>query len=374
MKTSITSKYGTISLKQSTKVGFDDIVTLHAQITPPDNKNMVGTDVCLQGCTDSDIETAKSLFLKFPGENILEETKYGQVIEKNGQIANIYINGVKVAEEQNFLFSYNVTSLTKQLKKALNRERTNVGRSAYTDRVKNILQICSSYKVIKELVDDLQQFSSGKRHDELNWNEIAMYASKKMCETDRNTTFVTSKDLEQEPDLIDEMKRGGFNPVIVPDNLAIKMNDYNEGAKEGTTLNTTQQYYADQEKTFEPKVIPVKQLNFAEKKVFERTNEILELIGGKPTVVKDILIAETLYNANYRPDVVGLWSQDKGRILIKRSQLKDFQSYAGTLLHECAHARSGASDVSRDFEIELTDIIGILAGNCLKSSDKEGQK
>ena len=139
IKVIITSKHGVITLTQSSKAGFDDIVTLHAKISETNNPSMVGTDVALAGCSDFDISTAKSLFLKFSNATILETTKYGQVIKNDTSVANIYINGVKVAEEPNFLFSYNITSLNKQLKKALNRERTNVGRTAYTERVKSIL-------------------------------------------------------------------------------------------------------------------------------------------------------------------------------------------------------------------------------------------
>ena len=56
-----------------------------------------------------------------------------------GTAARIYVNGLRVAEEPNFLFSYNITSLTKGLRAALNRERSNVGRQAYSERVKAIL-------------------------------------------------------------------------------------------------------------------------------------------------------------------------------------------------------------------------------------------
>ena len=44
-------------------------------------------------------------------------------------------------EESNFLFSYNVTNLTDTMKKRLNRERLNVGRTTYSDRVKSILEV-----------------------------------------------------------------------------------------------------------------------------------------------------------------------------------------------------------------------------------------
>lgn len=46
------------------------------------------------------------------------------------------MNGLRVATEDNFLFSYDITSLTAPLRRALNRERSNVGRTAYADRDK----------------------------------------------------------------------------------------------------------------------------------------------------------------------------------------------------------------------------------------------
>ena len=156
IKVRIISKYGIITLKESIKNGFDDVVTLHAEIFPPQSSSMVGTDFCLFGCSAEDISKAKSLFLSFSGKRILEKTVYGEVIENTTDVADLYVNGVKVAEEPNFLFSYNITSLTSQLKKALNRERLNVGRSAYTSRVKDILMSSSSDMVIDMLIDDLR--------------------------------------------------------------------------------------------------------------------------------------------------------------------------------------------------------------------------
>jgi hypothetical protein len=44
-----------------------------------------------------------------------------------------------------------------------------------------------------------------------------------------------------------------------------------------------------------------------------------------------------------------------------RSQLKSLRRFAGTLLHEIAHARSGYDDVTRDFENELTNMLGDVA-------------
>lgn len=60
-------------------------------------------------------------------------------------------------------------------------------------------------------------------------------------------------------------------------------------------------------------------------------------------------------------ETTGVWEEDTGRIIIKRSQLKSLESFAGTLLHEVAHARCGWPDTSREFEHELTALLGLIA-------------
>jgi len=69
-----------------------------------------------------------------------------------------------VAEEENFAFSYNITSLTATMRKALNRERTNVGRTAYTDRVKQMLLASNADAVADTLASDLQKLEVGTNH------------------------------------------------------------------------------------------------------------------------------------------------------------------------------------------------------------------
>lgn len=74
-------------------------------------------------------------FSIYSGEKLIEETRYGALIENKKKRSRIYVNGICVAEEDNLLFSYTITSLMKKLLQSLNRERTNVGRSTYSDRV-----------------------------------------------------------------------------------------------------------------------------------------------------------------------------------------------------------------------------------------------
>lgn len=362
----IESKYGIITLKESNKAGFNDIVTLHAEIAPASDKYMRGTEFCLIGCTEEDIDKALSLFLNFNDDNdILAETKYGEIIENKSGIPSIYINGVKVAEESNFLFSYNITSLTTQIKKALNRERTNVGRTAYANRIKDILISCEDEYVVKKLMHDLQNISVGTSHDEIGWSDVQLHIVEYYKKESSNGVFISSNDLQNRPEIIDEIKRDGYKPIIVSDNLVKKVNERNEVNDEDSIM-TVSSYVGELANTFKPELIHMNELTDEELKVFNHIEDIFYLIGGRPKEVKYIHIAKSLYDSNYRSNAVGLWSSSDGAIYIKRSQLQSLEKFAGTLLHECSHAISGASDVSREFELSLTDMLGLIVKNILK--------
>jgi len=124
----IRSRFGDITTAKQPKHGFTDVTTLHAVIDEPSDPAMTGTDVELAGVTDEDVDAAKALFRHYAGDEVLEETQFGVVLARPKWAARIYVNGLRVAEERNYLFSYDVTSPTKALRAALNRERSNVGR------------------------------------------------------------------------------------------------------------------------------------------------------------------------------------------------------------------------------------------------------
>ena len=144
------------------------------------------------------------------------------MLEKKGDVARIYINGVKVAEEDNFLFSYNITSLTKKIRRALNRERTNVGRSAYSDRVKSILLSCRSREVALSLVNDLKNFSTGKMHDELKWIDVQVHAVKILNAAEK-VVFLTPEELMSDANMVDEARKSGYRVVTILGSLKEKI-------------------------------------------------------------------------------------------------------------------------------------------------------
>lgn len=368
VKVTIKSKFGDITLAELEKHGFKDIITLHAIISPPSEPALIGTEFILENVSDEDVVKAKELFLRFSGESVIEKTDYGEVLKKKGKVARIYINGLKVAEEENFIFSYNITSLTKKIKQALNRERSNVGRSAYADRVKLILLSCKSKEVIDALSNDLKNFHTGNIHDELKWIDVQEHIVKVINATEK-VVFFSPEELINFKHLVDEAKREGYRIITIPDNLRERISGLRD--IEGEPIRDLDQFWKEYEESFEFKFVPLSKLSPSEKEVFDKTDEIFSLIGGKPEIIKEIKISETMrkeFNSPYEP--VGIWDKETGCIIIKRSQLFSLEEYAGTLLHETAHAISGADDVDREFEVELTRIIGIIVSKVLKSQNK----
>ncbi|MCF8297864.1 MAG: ATP-binding protein [Saprospiraceae bacterium] len=362
------SQYGDITLSKTAKEGFADIITLHASISEPTDPNFIGTEFIIDGATDEDILKAKNLFLKFTGEQIIETTKAGSVINKMGNTGKIYINGVRVAEEENFLFSYNITLLTTAIKKSLNRERSNVGRTAYTDSVKKILLGCASINVAKMLADDLQNINHGTAHDELSWIDVQEH-SVKILNQNEKVLFVSSTDIMLYPDMIEEAKESGHQIIIIPENLKEKIKGGLDFS--GNPIIDISQFATNYNESFSFEFVEINDLTKDEREIFNLTDKILNLIGGKPRIVRDIKISTTMHKDFFSEnETVGIWESSTSSIIILRKMLNSVRDYAGTLIHEAIHAKSGLGDISRNFEHELTTAIGQVCEKALEKKKK----
>ncbi len=363
----IRSRHGDISIGQAAKHGFDDIVTLHAFIAPPRNPDMAGTDVVLTGVADADVDAAMDFFLRYSGETVLEETRHGQVLARGAKgKARIYVRGLFVAQEENFLFSYNVTNLTAPLRKALNRERTNVGRGAYSDRVKAILLDCTGSSVANPLAEDLALIERGRAHDELTtWTAVAVHACQVLNSIDK-VLFVTAAQLGAGSSLITHARDDGCRLAVVPDTVAAKLRGLVDLT--GQPVRDLGTYRSEWNDSFTFDFVAPEQLSDAERGVYERTDAILALAGERPaSKVREVLISTTMRLDGGDRECVGLWVGEERRIIVRRDQLGDVDRYAGTLLHELAHAVSGADDESRAFEDQLTGFLGRLAGSAVEA-------
>jgi hypothetical protein len=360
VKIEIRSRHGNISIISAPKHGFEDVVTLHATVEEPQDPKFVGTEICLSGVPAEEVLAARSFFLRFTNHDVLDETAYGQILRRGpNQKAQIFVIGLLVAEEESFAFSYNITSLTAAMKRALNRERTNVGRTAYSDRIKAMLLGSSADTVAQILADDLIKMEGGDEHDEVRWTDVATHACQ-ILNAKKKVLFVTASEHDSSRDSIDHALSDGYQIVTVPDNIRRSLVGVSDikGAPI-CDLGVLRKEWAD---SFQFRFIDPEQLSQPERDVFARIEELTRIAGGLSKNVKEIEVSETM-----RPDIlmgdtaVGLWESATQRIIIKRSQLATVRLFAGTLLHEMTHAATGLPDVSRPFESALTDLLGEIA-------------
>lgn len=379
----MTSAHLKATLVMSPKAGFSDVTTLHARITESPAKGMLGTEILLDNVDDIDMETAKRFFLCFNDDVAVDTTQFGQVLRKPdvSSPARIYIHGMFVSEEPHFAFSYNITSLTAPMRKALNRERTNVGRVAYSSRVQDILVAATAHEVRAQLIDDLENIGGGLGrvcHEELKcWIRVKQHACElrvaaSMEEGSRSkpAVYVTEKQLLENKSLVDQAQRSGNAVVVVPQELADKLKAATTAT--GAPMPVLSVFAEQFSSSIVDEFVPETELTSAEQAVFQTWPQLAEMTGGLPRNVKEVLISETIAPQGSDFSPVGLWSAYQQRIVIQRIQLRKLSAFAGTFLHELTHARSGYSDVSRDFESSLTNVIGVLAGQLLRASGSGG--
>lgn len=369
VRATIRSRFGTICTNKSAKHGFGDIQTLHAVIEDPEDPSFVGTEFELDGVDDQEMEAAKLLFLKFSNERLLDTTRFGQIINRSIGPGAIYINGVKVAEEANFLFSYNVTLLSAAIKKAINRERSHVGRTAYTDSVKKILLGSTNDYVARKLSDDISRFQDGTMHDELAWVDVQEHAVR-ILNVHGKVMLVTAEEAMKFPDLMDQARESGMTILTIPENLRAKIADSVD--IEGNRMVDLTQFTQTYNDSFSFEFVEPETLSANEREVFDAIPFIINTYGELPSNVRSIRISNTM-----RPDLLsagqtlGCWDSSSSAIVIWRDQLRSVPALAGVLIHEMVHAKTGFSDVTRGFETALTDVIGQLCHGWQKAERDE---
>lgn len=365
----IRSRHGDITTARLPKSGFPDVVTLHGLVAPASDPARVGTSVRLDGVDDADVEAARSFFLRYSGDEVLEETRYGSVLRRpdDGTPARIYVKGLVVAEEPSFLFSYDITDLNASLRRALNRERSNVGRGAYSDRVKDILRACTLPAVAGLLTEDLARFASGGMHDELGWKDVAIHACRVLQTNDR-VVFVTARQLGNAA--VAYARDDGYRPVIVPDDIAKALTSLTD--LDGNPMFDLRAFQEEWNDSFTFTFVDPDELTEDERGVYDLIDDLLGLaeVDLEELGVEEILVSETMRLDAGGAQVVGLWDPASGQIVIRRDQLASAVDFCGTLLHELEHAASGAGDCTFAFEEALTGRLGVVAVAALGAFDE----
>ncbi|MEM2914352.1 MAG: ATP-binding protein, partial [Candidatus Bathyarchaeia archaeon] len=129
----------------------------------------------------------------------------------------------------------------------------------------------------------------------------------------------------------DEANKSGYEIITIPENLRERIRDLKDIS--GNAIRDLDCFYAEYLESFQFRFVNPDNLTPSEKRVFDMTDEILNLIGRKPKNVKEIKISETMRKeAGTFIETGGIWERLTGRIISKRSQLESIEDYAGTLL------------------------------------------
>ncbi len=260
---------------------------------------------------------------------MLESTDYGGVLARRDvrSAARIYVKGLFVAEEPNFLFSYNITKPSAALRRALNRERSNLGRGAYSDRVKAILTACWSTEVAGLLAEDLNGYTSGRLHDELGWRDVAVHACR-VLQTNEKVMFVTAWQMAGDTAQLRYARDDGYRIVVVPEDIARSLGGLTD--LNGRPLIDLDRYRNEWNESFSFTFVEAAAMTPAERAAFGRTQEIGALAGvdlaRRNTVV---LISGTMRLNETGNPVLGIWEAAERRIVIRRDQLGELTRYGG---------------------------------------------
>ncbi len=368
----IRSSQGIYHLSTAEKHNFDEIETLHV-VYDDAPTDLQGTDFVFSGVSQEDVDLAKSLFMAFAGENVIETTPYGQIMRRHPQGARVYIQGVLANEEPNFLFSYNITDLTPAMKKRLNRERFNVGRTVYAPRIRSILKEAESALVHERLVDAVRAQGTGSTYDELGWIEISQMALNLMPKQQK-VVYFTEDEIESRPDVLSSVLSEGYEPVTITEQQKERLerqerpdrreqrtmapDETREPAQRGADgeVRTVVKYVEEFRKSFEYQFVGPVSLDPEEQAVYERTREIEVVVGLDPDTAPEVRISETLPFSRQRAG--GTWDPALRAVIIARSKLASLPDYAATLLHELVRATAQVAYLTPEFERVLTQYLG----------------
>ena len=353
----VRSPHADITLRRAAKSNFADVKTLHAAVVPASEPKRKGTDFALPGLTDADMATARDYFLRFAGDEEFERTEFGSILRRSeGEPARIYVKGVRVALEEEFLFSYNVTSTTAQLQRALNRERSNVGRTAYQDRVKSILLKARSTAVAEQLAQDLTRIHQGTNHDEVNWVEVQEQAVRILAARGK-TIFVTTQQMLTMGATVQEARQDGYKLVFIPDKLLPRLANLRD--INGNPILDLSGFIKVWNASFVYDFVDPSKLSRQERLTWTILPELLRLAGDHARRVQEVRISQTMRLDEGAYETEGVW--DSPHIVVKRSVLDSTRHFARVVLHEIAHASSGANHGSIPFMAAIDDLAGLAA-------------
>ncbi len=158
------------------------------------------------------------------------------------------------------------------MKKKLNRERLNVGRTTYAERVRSILKSASSNSVQRILIDQVRKRATGEQCDEMAWIEISQMALNLMYAR-APVAYLTEHELQSRPDVLDNIRSDGYEPIVISEQQKEKL--VAQILAGGPQVRTLETYVQEYNTSFEYKFVDYANLTSEEQRVYDLTPKIL---------------------------------------------------------------------------------------------------
>jgi len=368
----IHSSKGTFRLVTDSKQAFEDIITLHVDYDSTTCIE-VGTEVRLIGIESYEIKKATRLFLELSGQDVIETNSGGQVINPDGATPGVYIHGVRVNEEPDFLFSYNISNLDPQLSRFLNRERQAVSRSAYGTVLREMLLECEAELIRNSLAAELENRNNTESCYEVRrWSDVGVFALERLCEQ-KSVVAVSQHQLEYDRHHIDDMRKEGTLPILMKEPELKRIRKLQQELN--TKIRLLEDWIEQDQEKYDLDPVPESEMSESEKNVYSTRNRLMRLVGIPEDDEPEIIVSNTTRPPKNSGEaggviiethVLGYYDPLTDTIVIHRDQLKANVDFVGTLLHELAHRTSRRPDIDRGFELELTRYLGMVGASAVE--------
>lgn len=347
------SMFGSFTPTLLNKSGIDEqIPTIHIQYNP-ENKIAIGTTVTIKNCSKDEYLKALDNFLIFAPHKSIFKCEMGEIFIKNDISSEIFLNGMKISNDDDFLFSYNITNPDSKLKASINRERKSLSRSIYSNSIIKLLSKAIENKTNPDLATWISDYIL-KNYTNTKNNEWSYVAIKKLVASNTSQKILlASRNSQINPSFETYARDNGYAITWIDET------DYSSFLSDkevnSCTLDDWGQKFIS---NYEGKVIDINDLEEFEKSNWLWAKDKLELISQKWPEFKYVYSKFKLLIIDKHPNALGITSMNK--IEIVRMVLKNKMVLFNTLIHEYCHAISNSPDASIKFEETLTEAFSYI--------------
>jgi len=334
-----------------------------------------GTKIEIDNVTINDYENAKKffLFLLKKEKNIIPivKTKYGEIYSVDDEILdydgipNIYYNGVKIGSNKKLSYSYNIIVKNEFFIQELNRERMNISTRGYSKIIDQIILECKNQKIIDNL------FEKGFRRNDNIFEKQRKQVRHTLLEKQsniNNTIYYKKEHVIENIDFFSRASKSGFDLISLSNKIYDEWKEYVYALTDETLIITTFDEFMERNaNNLKHDWVEISDLNYEEKIKYDKLISILKKTNYFQKIKKsgyDFKLTVPKIKdekIEFKENRIGGFDKYNKVIWIHKDLLEKDKDFIGTVLHEIAHMTSGKKDEQREFEDELTNMLGEIS-------------